>query len=171
MTTEARSNGTSATEPAETSSSPETTPRVRALLRYSGEIATKSRRTRSRFQARLADNLRDALDAGGIDARVERRWSRTFVESEDERVLRVLPRVFGISSFSRIEAECEADLDAIVETGRRLFHDRVRGHTFAVRARRAGEHDFRSYDVQRELGTARGRGSGARGSPAWERQE
>ena len=154
MTTDTRNDGTAAPQQGAESAHPDTSPRVRALLRYSGEIATKSRQTRNRFQRRLADNLRDALDAAGVEATVERRWSRLFVESEDEGALRVLPRIFGLSSFSRIEAECEADLETIVETGRRLFHDRVRGHTFAVRARRSGEHDFRSYDVQRELGTA-----------------
>lgn len=154
MTTKAPSDGTEAPDRADASSETGTSPRVRALLRYSGEIATKSRRTRSRFQARLADNLRDALEAAGVEARVERRWSRLFVASEDEEALRFLPRIFGLSSFSRIEAECAADLETVVETGRRLFHDRVRGHTFAVRARRSGEHDFSSYDVQRELGAA-----------------
>lgn len=154
MTTEARSDRTVASERPGEGAVQRTSPRVRALLRYSGEIATKSRRTRSRFQARLAENLRDGLRAAGVEARVERRWSRLFLASEDERALRVPPRIFGLSSFSRIEAECPAELDTIVETGRRLFHDRVRGHTFAVRARRSGEHDFSSYDVQRRLGTA-----------------
>lgn len=127
---------------------------VKALLRLSGEIATKSRRTRARFQHRLAANLEDALASTGVEARVEVQWSRIFVEAEDEGVFDVLPRVFGLSSFSPVEAETEARLEAIVEAGRRCFHDRVKGRTFAVRARRAGEHDFRSIDVQRELGTA-----------------
>lgn len=154
MPTEARTTGTAAPTPADGSSDAERPPRVKALLRLSGEIATKSRRTRARFQSRLAENLRDALASAGVDGRVERQWSRLFVESEDERALRVLPRVFGLSSFSRVEVETAADLERIVEAGRRIFHDRVRGRTYAVRARRSGEHAFSSYDVQRELGAA-----------------
>lgn len=127
---------------------------VKVLLRLSGEIAMKSRRTRSRFQDRLVRNLRDAFEAAGIEAKVEQQWSRIFVEAEGERVLDVLGHVFGLSSFSEVEAETPAELDAIVAAGRERFHDRVRGRTFAVRARRSGEHDFRSIDVQRELGTA-----------------
>ncbi|MFW6193722.1 MAG: tRNA uracil 4-sulfurtransferase ThiI, partial [Gemmatimonadota bacterium] len=127
---------------------------VKALVRLSGELSTKSRRTRSRFQRRLADNIRDGLDAHGLDHTVDRRWSRIFVEGPDEEILDVLARVFGVSSLSRVEGECEARLDAIVETGRRLFRDRVRGRTYAVRARRSGEHDFSSRDVNRELGAA-----------------
>lgn len=127
---------------------------VKALLRLSGEIATKSRRTRARFQHRLVENLEDALASAGVEARIEEQWSRIFVEADDERLFEVLPRVFGLSSFSPVEAETEASLEAIVEAGRRRFHERVKGHTFAVRARRSGEHGFRSIDVQRELGTA-----------------
>lgn len=127
---------------------------MKALLRMSGEIATKSRRTRSRFQRRLVDNLEDALASAGVEARIDPQWSRIFVEGEDERLFGVLPHVFGLSSFSPIEEETEARLAAIVEAGRRRFHERVKGCTFAVRARRSGDHPFGSIDVQRELGTA-----------------
>ncbi len=128
--------------------------RSRALLRLSGEMATKSRRTRSRFQRRLADNLRDALDATGVPAEVDRRWSRLFVEADDERAFEVLGRVFGLSSYSPVEGTCAPELEAIVETGERLFHDRVRGRTYAVRSRRSGEHPFDSRDVMERLGAA-----------------
>lgn len=127
---------------------------VKALVRLSGELATKSRRTRSRFQRRLADNIRDGLDAHGLEHTVDRQWSRIFVEGRDEEILDVVSRVFGVSSLSRVEAECGARMEEIVETGRRLFHDRVRGRTYAVRARRSGEHDFSSQDVNRRLGAA-----------------
>lgn len=127
--------------------------RCRALVRLSGELATKSRRTRSRFQNRLVRNLRDALEAHGLDARVEHTWSRLYVTGPEE-ITGPLERTFGISSFSVLEGECEAELDSVVETGRRLFAERVRGRTYAVRARRSGRHPFRSMDVQRELGAA-----------------
>ncbi len=131
-------------------SSPE---RCRALVRLSGELATKSRRTRSRFQNRLVRNLRDALEAHGLDAEVEHAWSRLYVTGPPA-IVGPLERTFGISSFSVLEGECEADLERIVETGQRLFADRVRGRTYAVRARRSGRHPFHSMEVQRELGAA-----------------
>jgi thiamine biosynthesis protein ThiI len=127
---------------------------VKVLLRLSGELSTKSRQTRRRFQRRLAGNLRDALRSHGLSFRLEERWSRLFVEGEDEAILDVLGRVFGISSYSRVEGECEARLAEIVETGRRLYHERVQGGTYAVRARRSGQHDFGSHDVEVELGAA-----------------
>jgi len=127
---------------------------AKALVRLTGEVTTKSRRTRRRFLRRLADNVRDALESHGFRGRVDDRWSRFFLEAEDERALDLLSRIFGISSFSRVEGECQPDLDAIVRLGEALFHDRVRGRRYAVRARRSGDHGFRSRDVEHHLGAA-----------------
>lgn len=127
---------------------------VRALVRFAGEIATKSRRTRARFQNRLANNLRDALASHGFDARVDREWSRLYVSAGDRGIVDPLSRVFGVSSFSLLEGECPAELPRIVEVGRELFGERVKGRRYAVRARRSGSHEFGSGDVMRELGAA-----------------
>lgn len=125
------------------------------IVRLTGEITTKGRRTRLRFQRRLADNIRDAIsDTGGVPT-VREEWSRLYVRSETESAA-ALARVFGISSFSRIEAECGANLAEIVAVGRAAYLHRVRGRRFAVRARRAGKHPFNSQDVMRELGAALG---------------
>jgi len=127
---------------------------VRALVRFSGELSTKARRTRSRFQNRLATNLRDAFDAEGIDAALELGWSRFHVESPDAAFLDPLLRTFGVSSCSVLAGECEADLDTIVSTGTVLFAESVRGRSYAVRARRSGSHGFSSSDIQQRLGAA-----------------
>jgi len=132
---------------------------VRALVRLSGELSTKSRRTRGRFQKRLRANLEDAFSAEGIAARVDAGWSRFYVEVPDEASLAPLGRTFGVSSGSVVVGTCAAELDAVVDTGRRLFADRVRGHTYAVRARRSGTHGFSSADIHRELGAALNEGA------------
>ena len=127
---------------------------MRALVRFSGELSTKARRTRSRFQNRLATNLRDAFDAEGIDAALELGWSRFHVESPDAAFLDPLLRTFGVSSCSVLAGECEADLDTIVAAGTALFAESVRGRSYAVRARRSGSHGFSSSDIQQRLGAA-----------------
>jgi len=126
---------------------------VRVMLRFSGELTTKSRGTRAQFQRRLVRNLEDALASSGLEGRISEEWSRLYVDG-DEGILEVLARVFGVSSLSSIEGRCPAELEAIVETGRRLYGPRVRGRRYAVDARRSGRHDFGSYDIQRELGAA-----------------
>ncbi|HET8656257.1 MAG TPA: tRNA uracil 4-sulfurtransferase ThiI, partial [Longimicrobiaceae bacterium] len=77
-----------------------------------------------------------------------------FVRTTAPEAMEILARIPGISSLSRVEAKCRAELPVIVERGREIFADRVVGRTYAVRARRAGTHPFSSYDVQRELGAA-----------------
>ena len=127
---------------------------VRALVRFSGELSTKARRTRSRFQNRLATNLRDAFESEGIDAVLEPGWSRFHIEGPSPAFLDPLLRTFGVSSCSLLAGECEADLDAIVATGAALFSESVRGRSYAVRARRSGSHGFSSSDIQQRLGAA-----------------
>jgi thiamine biosynthesis protein ThiI len=124
------------------------------MVRFSGEMTTKSRRTRSRFQRALAENLRAAARRDGVDLDLQEEWSRFYLRSPDRGVVDLPARTFGVSTYSEIEGMCEPDLEAIVECGHRLWADRVKGRTFAVRARRSGEHDFDSYDVQRDLGAA-----------------
>ena len=125
---------------------------VRALVRFSGELSTKARRTRARFQKRLAANLRDAFAAEGVKAKVRLDWSRLWVDASDEAVLGPLGRTFGISSFSLLTGECEAELETIVSRGRELFACAVQGKTYAVRARRTGSHVFSSADIHQCLG-------------------
>jgi len=129
------------------------------LLRLGAEVATKSNRTRRRFQELLARNIEDALRSSGVDGHVEDRWSRLFVRSSSPNADEVLSRVFGLSSLSPIEARVDAELDAIVEKGSELYLDRVRGRRYAVRCRRVGEHEFSSRDVMNRLGAALNEGA------------
>lgn len=123
------------------------------LLRLSAELTIKSRRTRGQFVRRLVHNLRDALRSGGIPHRVESTWGRIFVRAPAP-ALPALTRVFGISSLSQVERTVPAELDAIVAAGLALFRDEVTGRRFAVRARRAGTHEFSSKDIEVRLGAA-----------------
>jgi len=128
------------------------------MLRLTGEISTKGRRTRSRFQKRLVENVRDAVESSGASCRFRPEWSRIYLRT-DPSVVDPLSRVFGISTFSSLDAECGAELSEIVATGVRTYGHRVQGRTFAVRARRSGTHPFNSQDVMRELGAALGEGA------------
>lgn len=125
------------------------------MLRLTGEITTKGRRTRSRFQKKLVENLRDGVESSGAACRMRSEWSRLYLRSDHE-VTEPLARVFGISTFSALEAECAADLSQIVDVGLRTFGERVKGRSFAVRARRSGTHPFSSQDVMQQLGAALG---------------
>ncbi|MGD2216248.1 MAG: tRNA uracil 4-sulfurtransferase ThiI [Gemmatimonadales bacterium] len=124
------------------------------LLRPSGELATKSRHTRRRFQRFLVTALEDALASAGVAYEVQDDWGRLYVRASGRAALDVVARVYGIASFSEIEATTAAHLDSIVEVGENLYAERVHGGTFGVRARRAGTHAFSSRDINYELGAA-----------------
>jgi tRNA uracil 4-sulfurtransferase len=125
------------------------------MLKIAGEIGTKSSRTRRRFLRVLARKVGLALDRHGVPGRVEPRWSRLFVRTRDPGgARRALAGVFGLHSIAEIQTIRFRDLDDLVAAAADTFRERVAGRTFAVRARRAGTHAFRSPDVARELGTA-----------------
>ncbi len=132
------------------------------LIRFSGEIATKAKGTRVRFQQLLARNLEEALRQTGVSYTLKREWSRFFVEIEEAnknapQVLEALSRVFGVQSLSMVERRPAATLEDVVQAGKELFEERVRGKRFAVRARVAGERKkvpFGATAIERELGAA-----------------
>ncbi len=127
---------------------------IELLIRYSGELSIKSRRTRRRFEARLAQNLRDACRSHQHRCRIRRGWSRLHLVTPDAEASDAVRRVFGISSYSLLEGRCVAALPEIVKLGQKLYGEAVKGRRYAVRARRTGSHEFSSYDIQRELGAA-----------------
>ncbi len=157
----------------------------RYIVRLAAEVASKSNRTRRRFQKRLGANLEDALRSAGVRGEVRDRWSRLFVTlsvknaldslaqtqdtadratgdratgdratSNADHAMRAAARVFGLSSFSRVDAEIDADLDEIVRVGHDLYRGAVRGRRYAVSARRIGRHPFSSRDICVDLGAA-----------------
>lgn len=124
------------------------------LVRLSAELTTKARGTRRRFTRKLVENVRDALRESGSPFHVESQWTRLYVRSEAPDALQRLQRVPGLSSMSRVEGSCAADLEEIVRVGQQIYGERVKGRTYAVRAKRTGTHPFSSHDVQQQLGAA-----------------
>ena len=124
------------------------------IVRLAPELTRKSNRVRRRFQKRLVRNLSDALDSAGAQAKVSDRWSRIFIKTPNPEALRAVARVFGVGSFSRVDAVVPADLDAIVQAGHDAYRGAVAGRKYAVAARRTGRHSFSSQDVRVQLGAA-----------------
>jgi thiamine biosynthesis protein ThiI len=130
------------------------------ILRLSGDLYTKARNTRLRFQTRIAANLRDALKAHGVPFRLETTWSRFYLETPESAAANaagIASRVFGIQSVSVVDRQPWQTLDDIVRLGVEKFADGVRGRTFAVRTTRRGDRDSLPFDsqvVERALGRA-----------------
>ncbi len=129
------------------------------VIRPSGEITLKAPRTRRRFKATLRNNIIDSLRVREIDCALHMNGARIFLTTSSAKAAcQVLPKVFGIKSFSLVEAQAECALSAIVKIGTEVFSDVVRGRSFAVRAKRSGRDKdrigFTSVDIGKKLGAA-----------------
>lgn len=124
------------------------------LVRLSAELTTKARGTRRRFTRKLLENIREALRETGEPFHAESQWTRVYVRTAARDAVERLRRIPGLSSMSVVEGSCAAEMDEIVRVGQEIFADRVRGRTYAVRAKRSGSHPFSSHEVQHRLGAA-----------------
>lgn len=139
------------------------------LIRLSGEVTTKAPRTRARFTRRLVQNLEDGLAAAGLEFRIDRQWSRIYVEAQEAdgtpgapsgvpgAAAEVVRRTFGVHSVSAVERRPWHELADLVAAGHELFAGAVAGRSFAVRARRTGDRSkipVHSKALEIELGAA-----------------
>lgn len=124
------------------------------LARYS-EIGLKSTPVRIRFENRLRDNMISMLADDRIEARVTRKDSRFYIESDDmDAAVSSVRRVFGIASLSVAEV-CSSEMEDICSAAAEYSLSRLKGgETFAVKARREGNQGYTSVDVGREAGSA-----------------
>lgn len=129
-----------------------------ALLKISGEVATKSPPVRRRMIRSLRQNLfmrfPNITISGG--------WDHLFVESENS-IVDDLAHIPGIAKVHEVLRFDFKNLTECFEILRPLYADQIEGKTFCVRVKRSGNHDFRSPEAERflgmkflQLGTAKG---------------
>ena len=124
------------------------------LIRYA-EIGLKTSHVRARFENRMKDNLIQMLAADGVEALVEKGEARFYVTTADiDAAIASVRKVFGVASISVAET-CEPDMESICACAAEYSKSRmVKGKSFAVKARRAGNQKFTSMDVGRSVGDA-----------------
>jgi len=122
------------------------------LVRY-GELALKSPPVRREFEAALRRNILDQFLRDGVAARLRSDRGHLYVEADDpQTATRLVRRVFGVTSVSEVH-EVPSDRTAIRDRLLALAEPRVvTGTSFAVRARRTGQHPFTSQELARDLG-------------------
>lgn len=119
------------------------------LLRY-GEIGTKSPSVRKTFESILVQNIERMFLKNKKEIFIEKRGlGRIFGYTKKENSS-IFSRVFGLVSYSPAE-EISSDLEEIKEESK-SFAEGKKG-TFAVRARRTGDQDYSSMDVERAVGS------------------
>ena len=124
------------------------------LVRYS-EIGLKSKPIRKRFEIQLKDNMMSMLARDKVEALVTSDGSRFYVKTGDtDAAVRSIRRVFGVASLSVAEI-CTSDMKDICEKAAEYSRPRLKeGQSFAVRARREGQHAYTSMELGKEAGSA-----------------
>jgi thiamine biosynthesis protein ThiI len=124
------------------------------LVRYA-EMGLKSRAVRKRFENILVENMMSAMAGAGLEGIVRTEQGRVFVQTDQVAdAVKVLCRVFGVSSVSPVvqaSSEIEEMKRAVASYSLDLMRE---GRSFAVRARRTGEHPYTSMELGKELGSA-----------------
>lgn len=122
------------------------------LIRY-GEIGLKSESVRRRFEQALVQDIRRKHLLAEVPCITSSLRGRLFVDSGDwRRSCEILSRTFGVVSFSPVTkttSELSGLKEAVKGFSGPLF---FKGATFAVRARRAGNHPYSSQELAGELG-------------------
>ena len=124
------------------------------LVRYD-ELALKSNKVRTRYEQILIKNLKAMLGADGCSySGISKEMGRIFIHTEDENALRSAAKVFGVVSASPAYT-CEPSLESAAKLCAKLADGILKdGQSFAIRARRAGNHEFTSHDAAVACGNA-----------------
>ncbi|GGE61669.1 tRNA sulfurtransferase [Streptosporangium jomthongense] len=132
---------------------------MKLLIRPAPEVTIKSKPVRRRQMRHLRQNIRKLLAQLDYGIIVDGSWDRVDVEVPEGRgldglVIDELLRIPGISTIQEIAEFPLVSLEDIADKAVAAFSGRLDRKSFAVRARRHGEHDFQSVDVQRAVGRA-----------------
>ena len=154
---------------------------MKYLVKYSGEMTTKSRVVRNQFCKQLRRNLarlfrlhlglndKAAMPHDPDAIRVDSTWDNIQIslpagkEQQVPAVEAILANTPGIWSFNRVVSQPLSSFDDMVEQTLSIYGERLRGRTFVVRCRRVGKHEFNSMDVERQVGGGLRLRSGATG--------
>jgi len=123
------------------------------LVTYS-ELALKSKPVRIRLRRILARSIRTLLKLNGIEnVRVELIEGRILLRNKpSQQVVEITSKVFGVSS-SMHALEIPSIKESIINAGMDVAkRDLTDNDTFAIRARRVGDHPFTSREIEAELG-------------------
>ncbi len=124
------------------------------LVRYD-ELALKSKRVRAIYESILVKNIKAMLLADGSSySDISKEMGRIFIQSEDPNSLKSAVKVFGVVSASPVHT-CEPTLESAARLCGEAAAGIIReGQSFAIRARRAGNHEFTSRDIAIACGDA-----------------
>ncbi len=131
---------------------------MKFIVKYFSEITIKSKPVRRRFVSQLAENLRAVLRDLDPDIIVHKQWDKLLIEtavtepSEQDALVEAMRNTPGITYILAVREHPLCEPSEIVAHVLPVYKQRLAGKTFAVRCKRTGTHNFRSLDIERQLG-------------------
>ncbi|KGK01035.1 tRNA uracil 4-sulfurtransferase ThiI [Thalassotalea sp. ND16A] len=131
---------------------------MKFIVKLQSEITIKSRPVRKRFTKILESNIKNVLRRVDDEVRTKMNWDSIEVTSkntsEENRLVLIdtLKCIPGIPHFLEVQ-QCEfTDLHDIFEKTLAVHKDTIANKSFCVRAKRVGEHDFTSLELEQYVG-------------------
>jgi thiamine biosynthesis protein ThiI len=122
------------------------------LIRYA-EIGIKSRKTRSKFEKILINNIKSALEEIDPKSIILSEFGRIYIHANTSEVEKYFKKIFGIFSFSPI-IKISSNRKELIEETVRYSEETLKGiKTFSVRCHRVGQHTYSSKDIEIEAGS------------------
>ncbi len=132
---------------------------MKFIIRFFPEITIKSRSVRQQQIKQLKKNIRQIVKEICEPARVGGCWDMVEVEVPNDASTSTLTQISdaltcipGIHHFMEAKEYPLPSRSRICEITLSELGDTLAGKTFAVRVQRTGNHDFRSIDLEREVG-------------------
>lgn len=139
---------------------------MKFIVKLFPEITIKSKPVRQRLVKQLRQNVHVVLIREFEDVKVQGFWDKVEVRlpetagQEDptlgDRVAERLQTIPGIANILRVQnyeiEDIDNNFDRIVELAADTFRDQLKGKSFVVRIKRAGQHSFTSHELERYVG-------------------
>ncbi|KZX83214.1 tRNA 4-thiouridine(8) synthase ThiI [Oleiphilus sp. HI0009] len=137
---------------------------MKFIVKLFPEITIKSKPVRKRLVRQLRQNVQVVLLKETEGAKVQEFWDKLEVrllpgyENDEAKVVDALQRIPGISNVLKVDSYelegIDSRFDDIAQICADTYGEQIKGKTFVVRVKRAGEHSFASSELERYLGGA-----------------
>ena len=129
---------------------------MKFIVKLFPEIIIKGGPEKKRIVTMLSENVKRLLHRIDRDIKVKRFHDKLEIVCDDLHHMSVRQRLKqtpGIQQFLEVVAyDFNGQLEQIAEIAAKHNLELIKGKTFVVRAKRTGEHDMTSYDIERYVG-------------------
>ncbi len=134
---------------------------MKFIIRLFPEISIKSKPVRTRLIKLVRQNLSNVANHHHFQVSAICEWDKIIAnftsDTLDENAIREnaiheLKRIPGIHSFMEVREFVFTSLDTLFDAVKDICGPEIVGHTFAVRIKRRGNHDFNSQQAERVIG-------------------